>query len=94
MRVAAGIIFVIAAGAAWRLLSERNERTQTIDDEARVAELRLKIAESGHAAQLLAAAELLSRYPGSKSSVEERYRHIVERYPDTVAAAKAKLKIE
>jgi hypothetical protein len=92
--VAAGVLLLLGVGAIWRLLSEPSEPTGKIADEAKIAELRFKIAESGHAAQLLAAAELLSRYPGSKSSVEERYRHIVETYPDTAAAAKAKLKMQ
>ena len=92
--VAASVLFVLGAGAVWRLLSEPSERIDLTSEETKVAELRLKIADSGDAARLFAAAELLSRYPESESSVEERYRHIVETYPDTAAAAKAKLKIQ
>ena len=93
--IAAGVLLVLAVGATWRLLFEpsTSRRTHVIGEEEKVAELRLKIADSGDAARLLAAAELLSKYPEAESSVEERYRHIVERYPETVAATKAKLKI-
>jgi hypothetical protein len=43
---------------------------------------------------LLAAAELLSKYPEAENSVKQRYRHIVETYPETPAAAKARQKIQ
>lgn len=92
--VAVSILLILGAGAMWRLLSEPSELTQTIGEEAKVAELRLKIAESSDAARLLAAAELLNKYPEAESSVKERYRHIVETYPETAAAAEAKLKIQ
>ena len=92
--IAASILLILGAGVMWRLLSEPSERTRVINEEAKVAELRLEIAESGDAARLLAAAELLSKYPEAESSVKQRYRHIVERYPETVAAKKAKLKIK
>jgi len=76
------------------------ERVLLVDDETEFVEtlamrletrgLRVDTADSGDAARLLAAAELLSRYPDAESSVEQRYRHIIETYPDTAAAAKAK----
>jgi len=92
--VVASILLILGVGAMWRLLSESSEHTHVISNEARVAELRLKIAESSHAARLLAAAELLSKYPEAESGVKQRYRHIVETYPETAAAARAKLKIQ
>lgn len=92
--VAASILFVLGAGAIWLVLSESSERTDLTSEETKVAELRLKIADSGDAARLLAAAELLSKYPEAKSSVEQRYRHIVETYPETTAAAEAQLKLQ
>jgi hypothetical protein len=92
--VAASILFVLGAGAIWRLLSEPSERIDLTSEETKVAELRLKIADSGDAARLLAAAELLSKYPRAKSSVEQRYRHIVETYPETAAAVEARLRTQ
>ena len=91
--VAASILLILGAGVTWRLLSEPSERTRVISDEVKIAKLRLEIAESSHAARLLAATELLSKYPEASSSVEQRYRHIAETYPETAAAAKARLKI-
>ena len=90
LAVAASVLLFTGAGTVWRLLSEPSERMDLTNEETKVAELRLKIADSGDAARLLAAAELLSRYPDAESSVEQRYRHIIETYPDTAAAAKAK----
>lgn len=92
--LAASILLILGAGAIWRLLSEPSQRTQTVGEEAKVAELIFKIAESSDAARLLAAAELLNKYPEVESLVKERYRHIVETYPETAAAAEAKLKIQ
>ena len=92
--VAASILLILAVSVTWQLLSEPSARTHTISEEATVTELRLKIADSSDAARLLAAAELLSKYPEAKSSVKQRYRHIVETYPETAAAAKAKLRIQ
>ena len=91
---AASILLVLGAGAIWRLLSGPSERTRTISEETKVAELRLKIADSSDAARLLAAAELLSRYPEAQSGLEQRYRHIVETYPETAAAGEARLRTQ
>ncbi len=92
--VAASVLFVLGAGAIWRLLSEPSERIDLTSEETKVAELRLKIADSGDAARLLAAAELLSRYPEAEDGVKQRYRHIVETYPETAAAAEARLRTQ
>ena len=92
--VAASILLFFSVGIIWQLLSEPSEPKLIIDEEAKVVELKLKIADSSGAAQLLAAAELLSKYPEAENLVKERYRHIVETYPETAAAAEAKLKIQ
>lgn len=92
--IAASILLILGIGALWQSLSEPSERTRMIDEEAKIAELRLKIADSSDAARLLAATELLGRYPEAESAVRQRYRHIMETYPETVAADKAKLKIQ
>lgn len=92
--VAASVLLILGAGAIWRLLSEPSERTRVISEETKVAELKLKIADSSDAARLLAAAELLSKYPEAESGLKQRYRHIVETYPETAAAAKARLRTQ
>ncbi len=94
MCVAASILLILGAGAMWLLLSESSEPTRSVSEETKIAELRLKIADSADAARLLAAAELLNKYPEAKDSVERRYRYIVETFPETAAAAKAKLKTQ
>ncbi len=92
--VAAGILLVLGVGAVWRMLSRPTERTGISREQALAVEIKRKISESGDAARLLAAAELLSKYPESENSVKERYRHIVETYPETPAAAEARQKIK
>lgn len=92
--VAAGILLVLGVGAVWRMLSRPAERTGKSREQALAVEIKRKISESGDAARLLAAAELLSKYPEAENSVKERYRHIVETYPETPAAAQARQKIK
>jgi len=62
--------------------------------ELTFAEIERKISESGSAARLLAAAELLSGNPEAETIVKQQYQHIVDTYPETAAAAKAKLRIK
>ena len=92
--VAASVLFVLGAGAIWLVLSESSERTDLTSEEKKVAELRLKIADSSDAARLLAAAELLSKYPGAEGVANQRYRRIVDAYPETAAASQARLKLQ
>ena len=92
--VAASILMVLGAGAVWLMLSRPTERASISREQALAVEIKRKIADSGDAARLLAAAELLSKYPKAESSVKQRYRHIVETYPETTAAAEARQKIQ
>jgi len=92
--VAASILLILAIGTVWRLLSETPDEPHEFGDEAKIAELKLKITESSHAAQLLAAAELLNKYSEAENQVKERYRQIIKEYPETAAAKEAKLKIQ
>jgi predicted anti-sigma-YlaC factor YlaD len=86
--VAASILLVVTTSIVWRGLVKPTQK------EVSFAEIERKITESASAARLLAAAELLAEYPDAKSIVKEQYRYIVETYPETAAAAKAKLKIQ
>lgn len=92
--VAASILLVLGVGAVWRMLSRPTEQAGISREQALAVDIKRKIADSGDAARLLAAAELLSRYPKAESSVKQRYRHIVETYPETTAAAEARQKIQ
>ncbi len=86
--VAAGILLVVSTSIVWRTLMRPAKK------ELSFAEIERKITESGSAARLLAATELLAEYPDAQSIVKEQYRYIVETNPETSAAAKAKLKIQ
>ena len=52
------------------------------------------ITQATVAARLLAATDLIAKYPDTKTLVQSQYRHIVEGYPRTQAAQNAKLLIE
>jgi predicted anti-sigma-YlaC factor YlaD len=86
--VAASILLVLTTSIVWRGLVKPTQK------EVSFADIERRITESANAARLLAAAELLADYPDAKSIVKEQYRYIVETYPETAAAAKAKLKIQ
>ena len=86
--IAAGILLVVTISGVWRAL------VRPTGQEPTFAEIERRITESGSAARLLAAADLLAKYPDVESIVKQQYRHIVETYPETPAAAEAKLRIE
>jgi anti-sigma factor RsiW len=86
---AAAVILVIsAASIIWRTVYRAAPKQPTF------AEIERKITEAGNAARLLAAADLLGGYSNAETIVKQQYRRIVETYPDTSAASKAKLQIE
>jgi anti-sigma factor RsiW len=86
--IAASILVVATTSAVWHTL------TRPKGGELTFAEIERKITESGSAARLLAAAELLSENPNAETIVKQQYRHIVETYPETSAATKAKLRMQ
>ena len=85
--IAASILVVATTSIVWHTLIRPKGSKLTF------AEIERKIIESGSAARLLAAAELLSEYPEAETIVKQQYQHIVEMYPETTAATKAKLRI-
>jgi anti-sigma factor RsiW len=86
--IAAAILIVTSISVVWRTMTRPKEPGPTF------AEVERRILESASAARLLAAAELLAKYPDAQSIVKEQYNHIVETYPDTAAAAEARLRIQ
>jgi hypothetical protein len=86
--VAASVLLVVTISVVWRALVRPTEKEPTF------SEIERKINESGSAARLLAATDLLAKYPDAKTIVERQYRYIVKTYPETPAAAEAKLRIE
>ncbi len=86
--IAACILVVATTSIVWHTL------VRPTGSELTFAEIERKIIESGSAARLLAAAELLSENPEAETIVKQQYRHIVKTYPETTAATKAKLRIK
>lgn len=85
---AAAILIVSAISITSRIINKPPKSEPTF------AEIEQKITEAGNAARLLAAADLLGGYSDAEPIVKRQYRRIVETYPDTPAAGKAKLQIE
>ena len=86
--VAAGILLVVTTSVTWRAWVRPAKK------EISFAEIERRITESASAARLLAAAELLAEYSDNDAIVKEQYRYIVDTYPQTSEAVKAKLKIQ
>ena len=86
--IAASILLVLTSAVVWRAIIRPTER------EPMFAEIERKISEAGSAARLLAAADLLAKYPDAETIAKRQYRYIVKTYPQTPAAAKAKLQIQ
>jgi predicted anti-sigma-YlaC factor YlaD len=86
--VAAGILLVVTTSIVWRGIVKPTKK------EVSFAEIERRITESANAARLLAAAKLLAEYTNNEAIVKQQYRYIVETYPETAAAAEAKLKIQ
>lgn len=85
--IAAGILLVVTTSIVWRMLMRPAKK------ELSFAEIEQKITDSGSAARLLAAAELLAEYTDDEAFVKQQYRHIIEVYPKTTAADKARSRI-
>ncbi len=86
--IAASILVVATASVVWHTFTRPKVKELTF------TEIERKITESGSAARLLAATELLSENPNAQTIVKQQYRHIIQTYPETAAATKAKLRIK
>ena len=85
---AAGIILLLTTSIVLKSL------IRPVEKELDFADIERRITEAGTAARLLAATELLAEYPDVQPIVKQQYRYIIETYPETSAANKAKLKIQ
>lgn len=86
--IAASILIVMGISITWRVMTKRAKPQPTL------AEIERRISESGRAARLLAAAELLAGHPDARHIVQGQYRYIAETYPQTRAAAEARLRMQ
>lgn len=86
--VAASILFVVTISGVWRALVRPTEKEPTF------AEIERRISDSASATRLLAAADLLAKYPDAGAIAKRQYHYVVKTYPETPAAAEAKLRIK
>jgi anti-sigma factor RsiW len=88
--------FAIAAGVALSLGSVLfwSARHQPTTKAPTLAEVERHIVTAGTAARLLAATDQLETQASLRDVAQSQYRYILERYPDTEAAAQARLKLE
>ncbi|MHC4545175.1 MAG: anti-sigma factor family protein [Planctomycetota bacterium] len=86
--VAASILLVVTISVVWRALVRPTEEEPTF------AEIERRISDSASATRLLAAADLLAKYPDAEAIAKRQYHYVVKKYPETPAAAEAKLRIQ
>ncbi len=90
--VAAAVLFV-----AGLVLMFQTHQTAPIEQTLTASSFDTIEREINHAtiaAKLLATADLMTKYPDNQNIVQNQYYHIVETYPNTSAAEKAKLLIK
>ena len=61
--------------------------------ELTLEQIEQQIQQNASAARLLAAADMLAEVPDTKSIVQKQYTYILQTYPDSSAAAQAKVRI-
>jgi anti-sigma factor RsiW len=62
--------------------------------EVTLAEIERKVTQAGNAARLLAATDLLAKYPAAEALAKRQYGYIIETYPDTPAAANVQFRMQ
>jgi hypothetical protein len=85
---AAGILLAVGTLTYWP------SRPEPAPSGPTLAEIESRIAASGRAARLLARVDQLETQASLQPVAASQYRYIAERYPDTTAAASARLKLE
>jgi len=88
--VAAAASIALAVGT----LLYRPTPPQPAPSAPTLAEIENDIATAGRAARLLARVDQLETQTSLQHVAASQYRYIAERYPDTVAAASAQLKLK
>ena len=86
--IAASILLVVTISGVWRALVRHTGQEPTF------AEIERRISDSASATRLLAAADLLAKYTDTKAIAKRQYHYVVKKYPETPAAAEAKLRIQ
>jgi predicted anti-sigma-YlaC factor YlaD len=86
--IAASILLIFTGSIALHVL------VGPAKSEPTLAEIERRITDSASASRLLTAADLLAKYPDTKEIAKRQYHYVVKKYPQTSAAAQAKLRIQ
>ncbi|MBN2315510.1 MAG: zf-HC2 domain-containing protein [Sedimentisphaerales bacterium] len=85
--IAASILLAVTTSIVWRALVKPAEKAPSL------IEIERSIIEEGTAAKLLTATDLLASKPHTEALIKSQYEYIVTHYPNTKAAATAKMRI-
>jgi hypothetical protein len=83
-------LLVLGLGLIWRMLSAPSRPAPT---QRTIAELRQTVVRAGHAAQMLAVADLLAKQPQARQYARDRYMEIAREYAGTECARQARLRL-
>ena len=85
--VAAGILLLVGVSLVWRVVPRVDRPAASDGQRPTIVAMQRTVARAGVAMELLGAAEYLAEQPGGEAIAHERYRYIVDAYPETEAAA-------
>ena len=86
--IAASILLLVTTYVVWQTLTRPTEAEPTF------AEIEREIIDEGTAARLLAATDLLASKTHTRGMINSQYEYIVVHYPNTKAAARAKIRTQ
>ena len=86
--VAASILLIFTVSVILHVLVNPPESEPTL------TEIERRISDSASATQLLAAADMLAKHSETEAIAKRQYHYVVKKYPQTTAAAEAKLRIQ
>jgi anti-sigma factor RsiW len=90
--IPAAAVILLGIGLFW-VLHEQAPSSEQMQPDLVLKQIERDINQATMAAKLLAATELMAKYPDDQENLQCQYRHIIEGYPHTPAAQKAKLKL-
>lgn len=92
-RAAAVLVLAIGLPTAWRYLRPVPVETQLVVNELTPEQLEVIAARAGASAQMLVAADYLAEN-GAGELAHERWRYLVDTYPETDAATVARSRLQ
>ena len=79
LAIAASILLVAGIGLLWR---QQLRPTESVNIQAKLAQIEISVVQAGRAEQLLAVANILAGQPGGEDHAKGIYCEVVNHYPN------------